>query len=325
MANSFELYRFDHLEFSYVPRCAVTTAGMVYLAYDYDALDAAPETKGALLSYEGAVSEPVWNEFSLVLPASKLNRALPERYTRAGVHTDIDLKTYDTGSLILGTSGSALEDLVVGELYVQYVVDLMAPQVRGGTAPMITADSFTEPSVAVIPATYSSTVGTPVVATGEEGRSVLTFVRTWSGMVRVAAQFASDLSTSIQPVRLEPSQQVLATDDSGRFSKILDSPPSGVTGTSHVMEFLVNAVNGDRIGLQFADAVTPVMVALHFLGWSPLSLQLSPVRRWGATVMVDSEGEEESEAPQGAVAAKAVVHTQPRDCKRSCSASPKRH
>lgn len=133
VANQYELYRFHALKFHYVGRVGSTTGGVLRMAFDHDAMDDDPSTRDVMMSYAGASSDVLWKEQTLQIPASRLDLGMPNgRYTRMGVHAISDLKTYDCGKLLIAVTGTAVAQ-ELGELYVEYDVELMVPQRRATT------------------------------------------------------------------------------------------------------------------------------------------------------------------------------------------------
>ncbi len=125
IAGNFEKYRFRRLRFCYETESATSQTGSVVLAIDYDALDAAPASKQAALSYKSSVRSPPWQECCLDCDlANDAERDL--YYTRAGsVPSGSDQKLYDMGQLFVGVQNSSG---ATGELWVEYVVELHTPQ-----------------------------------------------------------------------------------------------------------------------------------------------------------------------------------------------------
>jgi hypothetical protein len=144
IANQFESYTFKKLCFEYETAASTDTAGSVMMAVDYDARDSAPTTKVDMMSYWGAIRSAAWREFCNVSDKPDLQKMATKRYVRNGpAPTDTDIKTYDVGNLILATSGitpsagcglwqtgwKVGDPFPVGELYVDYVVELETPHV----------------------------------------------------------------------------------------------------------------------------------------------------------------------------------------------------
>jgi len=127
LARSYESYRLESLEFRFETQAATTTTGTVILALDYDASDSAPTSKTQAMSYRGSVRSPPWSDSD----HKSLKEDISKRssyYTRGGATgTNQDIKLYDTGNLYVCTQGQANANLI-GELYVDYRIRLMTPQ-----------------------------------------------------------------------------------------------------------------------------------------------------------------------------------------------------
>lgn len=127
LASRYERYQFSKLRFLYEPRCPTTMAGTVVLAFDYDALDAAPTTKQDVYSYHHCAQSAAWDDCALISDTAILrNRGI--LFNRLGaIPAGSDLKTYDLANVYMCTSGFAAP-AVVGELFVEYTVTLSEPQ-----------------------------------------------------------------------------------------------------------------------------------------------------------------------------------------------------
>lgn len=129
MANNYESYKFKKLEYQYKPICATSTPGKVILAIDFDAADAAPSSKLVMNSYEGAVSCSPWDLITYKATNANLNKFGVQRFVRVGiVPTGTDIKTYDIGNILVGTSNTPATSTTLGELYVTYEVEFYTPQ-----------------------------------------------------------------------------------------------------------------------------------------------------------------------------------------------------
>jgi hypothetical protein len=121
IANSFEYYKILSMNFEFVSIAATSERGRIALAFEYDALDETPTNKVDLFQIAGASEANVWSNTSLSVKQS------PKLFTRVGPVPSSDLKTYDHGKLIAGVSNTATT-VVVGELFVSYVIELITPQ-----------------------------------------------------------------------------------------------------------------------------------------------------------------------------------------------------
>lgn len=129
LARNYESYKFHFLDFVFRTSTSTATAGRVMLIPDYDAADAAPTSKSQALSYRSAVGSETWaQELRLRATLQDLQK-LKTHYVRSLINlpANLDIKTYDVMNLFLCTQGmSGTTD--VGELYVEYDVELMTPQ-----------------------------------------------------------------------------------------------------------------------------------------------------------------------------------------------------
>lgn len=121
IANNFEKYRFISLAYQYVNVTGTDQPGRVTLAYEKDPLDPLPSTKGEMFSYVDSVDGAIWDKLKLPVGSSS------QLFTRNSLIEGSDLKTYDAGKLILSI-GNTTASQVVGELFVEYEVELHTPQ-----------------------------------------------------------------------------------------------------------------------------------------------------------------------------------------------------
>lgn len=129
VANRFESYKFEKLEFLYRTKTATTALGDVILAVDYDATDAAPTDSIQAEAYDESVSSAPWQDLAHKCRPQNM-RKLPTYYVRGDSQpASTDLKMYDMGNLFVCTENQASTALV-GYMYVRYTVRLMTPQLR---------------------------------------------------------------------------------------------------------------------------------------------------------------------------------------------------
>jgi hypothetical protein len=128
IAPRFEKYRFNKLKFDYETEASTALGGSVMLAIDYDASDPAPATKVQLMSYKNAVRSAPYQPSSNV--SAKLDLGQQKAYfVRSGANpAGTDIKMYDVGNLFACSQGISTGSAVLGELYVEYDVHLMTPQ-----------------------------------------------------------------------------------------------------------------------------------------------------------------------------------------------------
>lgn len=134
IANNYESYKFRKLTYHYKPTCSTQNHGTVVMAVDYDATDPAPIDKRQTLNMQEAVSSAPWIEIYHRSSKANLTKFAPERYTRAGeAPNNEDMKTYDVGNLFLVVCSATQGNL--GELYVEYEIELSTPQMHTGPLP----------------------------------------------------------------------------------------------------------------------------------------------------------------------------------------------
>lgn len=128
VADNYAKYRFRRLSFLFVPSTGTNTAGRIALAFNVNAIQPAPPSKGGLFSITPNDEEAVWAECAITksnftedLFIRQFN--LTNTSTTAGTG---DLKTYDCGKLIVATDLGA-STAAIGELYVSYEVELKDP------------------------------------------------------------------------------------------------------------------------------------------------------------------------------------------------------
>jgi len=130
-AQGYEKYKLHALELVYVPaEAVVTTAGVVYLAFDYDPDDAAPGSLASLSTYEGLQSGHAYEVVRCRLDMARVQRDLLK--VRAGPKAGSRI-LYDPASLIVATvsmGGSS----AIGQLWIGYELELLAPQLEPSTS-----------------------------------------------------------------------------------------------------------------------------------------------------------------------------------------------
>jgi hypothetical protein len=136
VALSYERYRFRRLVFEfrsmYGSAVASTNAtlGTVVMAMNYDVADASFVNKAQMESYEGSVSAAPNMNQRFVADVSPQRAAVREYYTRAqnAVIAGTDARFFDIGSFQIATVGQQAT-AVVGELWIDYEVELIQPRV----------------------------------------------------------------------------------------------------------------------------------------------------------------------------------------------------
>lgn len=175
VANQYESYRFVKLAFFFETEVSTATAGSIMLGVDYDASDPAPVSKVQLMDYRGSVRCPTWSECALHCLPEDLHKQKSHFVRSGALSANQDVKLYDVANFWPSAIGQAVTSSV-GELYVEYDVELYTPQLNPDA--QLVSGKFSGTSNASPFATVSGSVPATVVSTGTT-TSVSTF--TFSG------------------------------------------------------------------------------------------------------------------------------------------------
>jgi hypothetical protein len=127
LSNSYESYLFERLEFRFETSSPTTLPGAVILAIDYDPSDTPPIDKTQALAYRNSVRSPTWSSSDHRSLKEDLNKRKTYFVRRGTNPAGTSVASYDVGSLFVCTKGQTGVS-VIGELYVDYTVRLMTPQ-----------------------------------------------------------------------------------------------------------------------------------------------------------------------------------------------------
>lgn len=127
MAQLYESYRFEKLEYEFRTESATTATGSVMAAVDYDPSDPAPTTKTQMATYRGYKRCAPWDNMKQASIREDLTKRSSYFVRNGALPTGQDVQLFDVGNFFLATTKQA-STAVVGELYVHYKVRLMTPQ-----------------------------------------------------------------------------------------------------------------------------------------------------------------------------------------------------
>jgi len=130
IATRFESYNFKALKFVYEPQCPTTSAGTVMQVVDYDASDDPPINKTQMMAYKGAVRSPPWFCSSNQSDPSDLHKQKSYFVRNTAQSGTQDPRLYDVGIFFLAFEGAAASSFYAGELYVEYCVEFMTPNLE---------------------------------------------------------------------------------------------------------------------------------------------------------------------------------------------------
>lgn len=143
IAQRYQSYLFDVLEFLYVTTSPTTAGGSVIMTVDYDSNSTLPASKVEALSMESAVRVQPWDN---IIHTSKRHnlRKRSSYYVRNGTDDVVDSELYDVGTFMIMTEGLPTEFVngSVGELHVRYSVRLETMILTNATASVTGASAY---------------------------------------------------------------------------------------------------------------------------------------------------------------------------------------
>ncbi len=259
LAQNFESYLFHKLSFDFETQKSASTSGSLMMAIDYDASDAAPQNKQQLMAYHHAVRSAVWDECSFRGDRQDLKKFGVQRYVRSGsLAANLDVKTYDVGTLFVATQGEA-DTTAIGELYVDYDVELITPQSNREAVISNSAFITTTAASRAAPFTGTQTIvgGLSVTATG----ATMTFGRV--GKYWLAYQLTGTVTTATAPTLTGT-----ATSLQGGFLPSAQLSNAAATAASSGVSVVVNNV-GETVIFDFtASCTTLTALSVQVAGYA---------------------------------------------------------
>lgn len=159
LAGNFEKYRIVKLAISYVSNQPTTVAGKIGIGIDYDSTDPLPADRQEFFSLTHHQECSVWDSITFNVPVQGGIKFVNS-------HTTTDSKLIDFGQLLVFSDQYATASTSVGDLIVEYIVELMDPQqaiyntmaVTGANAADVSSLTITGPVLAVRTSSTSTTV-----------------------------------------------------------------------------------------------------------------------------------------------------------------------
>jgi hypothetical protein len=148
IATRFEKYQFKMLKFIFETEAPTALGGSLMLTVDYDASDPAPISKVQAMAYENAVRSPPWQECEHRSRVMDISNQKGYYIRDSALGANQDIKLYDTGNLFICSQNVATAGSLLGELYVEYEIHLMTPQLP--SAPVASTLSGTAGTAASI-------------------------------------------------------------------------------------------------------------------------------------------------------------------------------
>lgn len=196
-AGYYQEYRVKRLRFCFDTEKSSATSGKVMFAFSPDAADSAPVNKQEMLEYGQKAKGVPWVPFEFEVDTSTEAFGRSRYIRTGGLAANLDIKMYDIGILFVATQGMA-DTTAVGELYVEYDIELMVPVVS--TAALAKAVSL---QIAGVSPSQTSVFGTaPTYAGGLDVTgtvNTLTFNRVGTYIIAMNIG-GTGLATSMVPV-----------------------------------------------------------------------------------------------------------------------------
>jgi hypothetical protein len=122
-----EKYKYVSLQAVYIPsQATTTTAGTVYMAYDYDPEDAPPDSAAELSTFETTCSGRVYESSVLSLNTGRAFSGVQHKKVRTGP-VPSGLTLYDPATLTIATE-DCKDDTPIGKLWLYYDLILTSQQ-----------------------------------------------------------------------------------------------------------------------------------------------------------------------------------------------------
>jgi hypothetical protein len=192
IANCFESYKFHSLKFIYVPRCATTLGGSIYMVPDTNPKDPMPATAVQASQNERTKSASPWCEFEISLTKEMLSKRKSyfcRKFDVIPPGGDVDL--YDTGNLFLLSEGP-VATASVGQLWVEYDIEFFTPEYSQDTTPQTnfarnsSGMSNVSPILGNAATLVQEEVGESIFSITNDGtQDILTFNRDFHGILNM--------------------------------------------------------------------------------------------------------------------------------------------
>jgi len=236
IANTHQRYHIKSLKFTYVPLAATSERGRVVLAFAIDPLDPAPASKAELFQYPTSTESSVWASNTLVVDPMSRNTTL---FTRAGAVADTDIKTYDFGKLFIGASNTANDTDKIGEVFIDYEVELSVPK------PAKCPASLTEISVPNISTLFDGPnnqmvfVGSNVIGEHDGANDEhIRFLAPGTYLVTLTISATSTGSFTMSTAELDGTAAIIST---------------AASAAKHTTILKATVISNSRIGLNYAS------------------------------------------------------------------------
>lgn len=135
IAMNYDKYRFRKLAVTFVTNQSTATSGKVGVGFDYDSTDPKPGDRIEFFALTHHCEGPVWDSLTLSIPCDNV-----QRFTNT--HTTVDSKLIDLGQVLVMTDQVVSTAQNIGDIIVDYEVELIAAQQALFTTQICTATNL---------------------------------------------------------------------------------------------------------------------------------------------------------------------------------------
>lgn len=121
IATNYDKYRFTRFVARFIPSVGTSASGKVGIGFDYDSSDPTPANRMEFYALAESTESGVWAPLALNIPCDNVIRF-------TNTHTSVDSKLIDLGAVMVMTDLITTASLAVGDLVVDYTVELYSPQ-----------------------------------------------------------------------------------------------------------------------------------------------------------------------------------------------------
>ncbi len=162
MAPNYQSYKAKRMSFEYIPTCATTQTGSVYLGVEYNASDPVPTSKQQLASWDETSYGSPWVANTHHCKPNNLHKRSSYFVRNGPVEAGQDIKLYDIGYLVVATQGNT-STAEVGEVWISYEVDLITPQLNNVGLGNSLSGHFSTTALSVAPTVVGNAPLVPTV------------------------------------------------------------------------------------------------------------------------------------------------------------------
>jgi hypothetical protein len=128
IATRFESYRFKRLQYKFITEQSTASTGFLALVPDYDPTDPEPASKAQAFQYVNVVKSAPWQNLTQTSSLQDLVKRKTYLVRDSPISGSQTLGLCDTGNMFI-CAGGQTDSSVLGEIWCDYEVELMTPQI----------------------------------------------------------------------------------------------------------------------------------------------------------------------------------------------------